>query len=239
MTSLVALPPGAVGAGQPLRPSHGRRPRGREGFVARAGRRREMARPQARQIASYRGPQQEPVSDLEAGRGRTPEPVQRRRRCRRMRPTSDRADPAKRIAPTSFLSVRIASEARRDRPRGRPSDDERAGRGERRGAWRDNPIGVVGGAPLPKSRRPPQAGEVQSSGPRQTLAFGEGRCDAPCSRRQSRASGSVTCSHWEDNRHEKSCSRRQPRATGSGLIKNSAPSWLSKMARRLIWLVPS
>jgi hypothetical protein len=122
----------------------GRRPRGREGFVARAARGCQMVRgsaPDGGPSRAAAGAQ----SELEAGRGLQPEPVQRRRRCRRARPTTDCADPAKRIAPKVSLSLRIASEARRDRPRGRPSEDERAGRGERGGAWRDgHQRGVVG-----------------------------------------------------------------------------------------------
>jgi hypothetical protein len=128
--------------------STGRRARGREGFFTRAGRRREMAR---LPDAPDRGVSRAAVgveSDLEAARSRQAERVQRRRRCRRMHHHRDRADPAKRIAPKVGLSVRIASEARRDRPRGRPSEAERAGRRERPGAWRDESKEGVCGCPL-------------------------------------------------------------------------------------------
>jgi hypothetical protein len=108
----------------------------------------------ARQIAAYRGPQQKPGSELEPGRGLQPEPVQRHRRCRRLPPPHFYIQPpAKRIAPKVPLSVRIASEARRDRPHGHPSDAERAGRGERGGAWRDTYHGDGGQALIPRCRR--------------------------------------------------------------------------------------
>ena len=137
---------------------------------------------------SIAGRSRTPESDLEVGRGRKPKPVQRRRRCRRMHPASDCADPAMRIAPKVSLSVQYEPESRSHRSRDHGDDDEgeHAARGAALGAINTN-RGVCGNR---AARRPPQAGVIWSGGRRRMLAFG-------------------------DDRHDKSCSRRQPRALGS------------------------
>ena len=160
--------------------SRGLRREGREGLP-------DGARQRAR-WRSIAGRSRTPESDLEVGRGRKPKPVQRRRRCRRMHPASDCADPAKRIAPKVSLSVQYEPESRSHRSRDHGDDDEgeHAARGAALGAINTN-RGVCGNR---AARRPPQAGVIWSGGRRRMLAFG-------------------------DDRHDKSCSRRQPRALGS------------------------
>jgi hypothetical protein len=97
-----------------------------------------MVRRQARKIAAYPRPA---VEARQRPRARARAPARARAAPQALPPTSTTLPhtrpPAKRIAPKVSLSVRIASEARRDRPSGRPDEAERAGRGERGGAWRD------------------------------------------------------------------------------------------------------
>jgi len=98
----------------------------------------------------------------------------RRRRCRRMRPLSDLADPAKRIAPKVSLSVQCEPESRSHRSRDHGDDDEgeHAARGAALGAM--NTWGVGSGtSPVPRSRRPAAGGQGRSSERRRPLAFGD------------------------------------------------------------------
>jgi hypothetical protein len=123
-------------------PPNGRRRRGREGFVARAARGCQMVR----DSAPDGGPSWAAAGARKRPRGRTRAHARARAAPQALPPNASPHRlrlPREAAASKVSLSPRIASEARRDRPRGRPSDAERAGRGDRGGAWRDEPIDVV------------------------------------------------------------------------------------------------
>jgi hypothetical protein len=132
----------------------GRRPRGREGFVARTVRGRSDGARQRARWRSIAGRSRMPESDLEPGRSRQAEPEQRHWRCRRIHPASNRADPAKRIAPKVSLSVQCEPESRSHRSRDHGDDDEgeHAARGAALGAIYTKGGWDVGTA-LPGARR--------------------------------------------------------------------------------------
>jgi hypothetical protein len=179
-------------AGSPSHPMRswrlpkGRRPRGREGFVARAARGCQMVRvsaPDGGPSRAAAGAQ----SELEAGRGL---PARARAAPQALSPSAPHhrvrrpreADRAKGVPLAAHRERGEEGQTSWSSLRRRASRARRAGR--RLARWTPK---RCGGAFLSRIRRPPHAGKGRSRGHRRTHAFGEGRCDAPSSRLKPRA----------------------------------------------------